>query len=322
DRLNPFNANNPDQPLFRFKLFVRSDESFQFFMSTHHAICDGWGNIEFLKELFQSYIDIKNGNAEEPLPAPNTYKEFVALEQEILASREAAEFWESHLKNESHSALPTVDTGTDDAFKPEVSVYLDPELGSELQALAQKSRVSLKTVYLSAYLDLIGRMTRQSVATAGVISNGRSERLTDPLKALGLFWNIVPFCAPVDYQDKLAQLTKVQQLLIDVEGFASYPLPQILENQGKSELFFASFNFLNFHNAREFSTDATVEVIGSGNCDRFSFPLNLRVAVSPFDGQVNLNVGYDNHYFTERSIHSIIDSYTELLQSLTPGRIQ
>ncbi|HWP44056.1 MAG TPA: amino acid adenylation domain-containing protein, partial [Blastocatellia bacterium] len=317
DILDPFDSDNCDEPLFRFKLFLRTERSFEFVMSVHHAIYDGWGNIEFLKELFDLYIALKSEEDAPAEPVTNTYREFIALEQEILASDEAREFWRDHLRNEDHAALPKIDSADDGTSVPDLSLDLDGSLAVALQAVAQKNRVSLKTMYLAAYLELIGKLSRKSVATVGIISNGRSERLTDPLRSLGLFWNIVPFCSPVGSGDGFELLKNVQKSLIDVEGFSMYPLPQILEDRGKDELFFATFNFVNFHNAQGFARGVGIELISSGTRDRFGFPLNLRVSLSPFGGGVKLNVSYDSMYFTAESVQSLITDYVDLLRGLT-----
>src|SRR5207248_3351555 len=43
-------------PLLRFHVHRRSAESFQFTLSEHHAILDGWSVASLLTELFQLYF--------------------------------------------------------------------------------------------------------------------------------------------------------------------------------------------------------------------------------------------------------------------------
>jgi len=194
---------------------------------------------------------------------------------------------------------------------------LDPQLTNAIQSLARSRKVSLKTVYLTSYLDLIARVRGQETATAGVVSNGRTERLSEPFKSLGLFWNIVPVYAPVRARDKLAQLARVQQLLIDIEPHARYPLTQILADQAQPELFFATLNFLHFHNARNGFDNSGMKQLGAGSHDKFHFPLNLAVAVNPDNAQATLRVEYDQSYFNARAIEAIMHDYIALLQQVT-----
>ena len=92
--------------------------------------------------------------------------------------------------------------------------------------------VSPKAVFLSTYLDLIGTVIRSNRVCVGVVSNGRAEKLSDPFGALGLFWNMVPFCQSIR-SDKGVQIKNVQQSQIDIEPYVRYPLLEILSDQQK-----------------------------------------------------------------------------------------
>ena len=45
-------------PLLRFHVHLRGEDSFQFTMSFHHAILDGWSAASLLTELFKSYLSL------------------------------------------------------------------------------------------------------------------------------------------------------------------------------------------------------------------------------------------------------------------------
>lgn len=317
DRTTLFNARDHDAPLFRFKILIQSQRSMIFLMSIHHALTDGWGNVEFLKELFQLYQAIKGGAAPPVTQTVNSYKEFIALEQEILASGEAENFWNAHLLKASHKPLRKI-TPPPGASTVEnrLRSSMEETLAADLHSLSRKMKVSLKAVFLSAYCDLVASIGDSEVVTVGVVSNGRSERLSDPLKALGLFWNIVPFCCEPDRTDKLAQLKDVQRLLIEIESFARYPLPQILANQKRSELFFATLNFLHFHNAGQLALDsAGVRLLDADSHDKFHFPLNYIVSVNPFNSRISLDVEFDRLYFSIESVKAYGENYLEFLRS-------
>jgi len=316
DRCNLFDTTNTNDPLFRFRVFLRSDNSAELLMSMHHAITDGWGNAELEKDLVELYSSIKKGIEPNIIPDSKSFKEFIALEQEVISSQEAASFWKNHLIDHKSQILirrPASDQspGTNEILS------LDSDMANGLYRLGRDARVSLKAIFLSAYLDLIGAVTEQEIVTVGVVSNGRSERLSDPLKAIGLFWNIVPFCCRLSFDDKLAQLKKAQQLLIDVEAYVRYPLPQILEDQKRTELFFATLNFINFHEDRESSVSTTAGEIGFRVHDKFHFALNYVVAVSPTDRQMGLRVEYDQDYFNRETNRSMMGAYLETLKNLS-----
>ena len=107
DRQKLFNVENPNQPLFRAWIFQKAKNRFEFFTSMHHAITDGWSSIEFLNQLHELYSAFKKQEEITVSPVANVYKEFVALEKEIIGSLDASNFWKLHLENYTYKPLKT-----------------------------------------------------------------------------------------------------------------------------------------------------------------------------------------------------------------------
>ena len=313
DRQNLFNIENPNEPLFRFGIFRKAKNRFEFLMSVHHAIADGWGSSEFLNQLYELYSNIKKGEEITVVPDANVYKEFVALEKEIIGSQDAANFWRLQLKKHVYKPLKPCQTLVNEGEAVACEQILNSEIISDLQKLCRKLKVSPKAIFLSTYLDLIGTLMKEKTLCVGIVSNGRTEKLSDPFGALGLFWNMVPFCQPIS-SDKGVQIKNVQQSLIDIEPYVRYPLLQILADQQKPELFFATFNFVNFHNAKNIKADTGLKVHGRRFHDKFNFPLNYAVSMSPFEENATLSLEYDKTYFSRQEICSMIQNYIEMLE--------
>jgi len=312
DRQNLFDVENPNEPLFRFRIFQKAENKFEFLMSIHHAITDGWGNVEFLNELYEIYSALKKGEEIIVVPTANVYKEFVALEKEILGSPDASSFWKLHLKDHTYKPLKPSTTSIEQVEAVTEEYNFETEIITDLRELCRKLRVSPKALFLSTYLDLIGTVMKSNRVCVGIVSNGRTERLSDPFGALGLFWNIVPFCQFIS-DDKVVQIKNVQQSLIDIEPYVRYPLPQILADQQKPELFFATFNFTHFHNAKNLKADTGLKVKTRRSHDKFNFPLNYAVSMNPVEGNVSLSVEYDKLYFSRQEIRSMLQNYILLM---------
>jgi amino acid adenylation domain-containing protein/non-ribosomal peptide synthase protein (TIGR01720 family) len=312
DRQNLFDVENPNEPLFRFRIFPQAENRLEFLMSIHHAITDGWSNIEFLNELSEIYSALKKGEEKTVVPAAKVYREFVALEKEIIGSQDASSFWKLHLKDHTYKPLKPLTTSVEQVEAVTEEYNFEEEIIADLRQLCQKLRVSPKALFLSTYLDLISTVMKSNRVCVGVISNGRTERLSDPFGALGLFWNMVPFCQQT-LENKGVQIKKVQQSLIDIEPYVRYPLLQILAGQQKPELFFATFNFVNFHNAnKNIKADTGLTVNARRSHDKFNFPLNYAVSMSPFEGNATLHVEYDKTYFSRQEIRSMIQNYIKM----------
>jgi amino acid adenylation domain-containing protein/non-ribosomal peptide synthase protein (TIGR01720 family) len=313
DRQNLFNIENPNEPLFRFGIFRKAKNRFEFLMSVHHAIADGWGSSEFLNQLCELYSVIKKREKITVVPDANVYKEFVALEKEIISSQDAADFWRLQLKNYVYKPLRPRQASVNEGEAVTCEQILNSEILQDLPKLCKELKVSIKAIFLSTYLDLIGTLMKEKTLCVGIVSNGRTERLSDPFGALGLFWNMVPFCQSIS-SDKGVQIKNVQQSLIDMESYVRYPLLEILADQQKTELFFATFNFVNFHNAKNLKANTDLKVNGRRFHDKFNFPLNYGVSMSQVEGNVSLSVEYDNTYFSRQEIHSMLQNYLEMLE--------
>ncbi len=313
DRQNLFKVENSNHALFRFWIFQKAKNRIEFFMSMHHAITDGWSSIEFSNQLYDLYSALKKGEKITVVPAAKVHKEFVALEKEIIGSLDASNFWKLHLKNYTYKPLKPLTTSVDRVEAVAEEYNFGSEIIANLRECCRKLKVSPKAIFLSTYLDLIGTVMKENTVSVGVLSNGRTERLSDPFGALGLFWNIIPFCQLIT-EDKGVQLKNVQQSLIDIEPYVMYPLLQILSDQKKTELFFATFNFVHFHNAKNIFEQTGLKVNARRSHDKFNFPLNYAVSMESLSEKVSIRVEYDPMYFSYKHIRSMLQNYIYILK--------
>ena len=88
-------------PLLRLAAQRLSEESFQFALSFHHAVLDGWSVATLLAELFTRYA-----GAALPAPPGLAYRDFVAAERQVLEAAESASYWEHVLEDRPRTRLP------------------------------------------------------------------------------------------------------------------------------------------------------------------------------------------------------------------------
>ncbi|HEV2146540.1 MAG TPA: amino acid adenylation domain-containing protein [Longimicrobiaceae bacterium] len=318
----PFDPYNPTVSLIRFVIFHREDGVADLLISAHHAVEDGWGNVHFLNTLFEAYADARDGRKVSSAPVPNTYREFVALEGEILASREAQTFWRDRMRQAS-PAWPVRRGGTGGSQREcRVVRKVSPELTAALREAASRESVALKAIYLSPYLDMVAMLSSVEDACAGVVWNGRSERLSDPLTALGLFWNLLPVARPFTAPGGAAGRARaVHEGLLEADLFGRYPLAEIMAANGGGEPFFATFNFLHFRH------QAGPDVVRGGRVepvyvlDRLHLPFNLAVSLAPRTEGGGLHLEYDECFFSRADAVAALDTYLLRLGELT-GRFQ
>ncbi|MBL8300772.1 MAG: amino acid adenylation domain-containing protein, partial [Rhodanobacteraceae bacterium] len=319
DRAAPF-AIDGQEALLRCHWFRTGEHEIELLLSIHHAIDDGWGNQRLLALWFDTYQRLRHGQAPALEPAANVYKEFVALTLESAASVEARAYWSQRRFTPTGAELLTRGVReVQNAFGRQI--MLDGATGTRLRALAQRHQVSLKAVLLSAYLELVATRIGASATTVGVVTNGRSDRLSDPLGGLGLYWTMLPVGIDNASDALDIRLRALQQQLAFNETHALFPLAEIEREQGGNSLFFATFNFVDFQ-ATGVSEYEDPRFIADAGHDKFHYPLNYLFAPSATDGSLSIHVHYDNAYFDNLTIADMSETlqktlvrYSEQLQS-------
>ena len=146
-------------PLLRFEVFRRSEESFQLTLSFHHAILDGWSLASLFTELLERYVHLLDNVAIAPAPPPAAlYRDFVALEQQAIASVEAQRYWVTYLQGRNNLPLarwPFVQPSPARPLLQVVRVPIAQEVAEDLIRLARMASIPLKSVLFAAHLRVM-----------------------------------------------------------------------------------------------------------------------------------------------------------------------
>lgn len=94
DRQRGFELSQP--PLMRLTLIQLSDDIYQFIWTNYHLISDGWSRALLIKEVFEFYKALCNGENLH-LEPPLAYKNYIAWLQQQEQSQ-AEKFWRNFLK--------------------------------------------------------------------------------------------------------------------------------------------------------------------------------------------------------------------------------
>src|SRR6185295_12654016 len=164
-------------PLVRYTVHRRTDRTFQFTLTEPHSVSDGWSTNSSLVDLVLRYQMLLRG---EPLPERRvrawSYRDFVALERQALASAEHREFWARKL--DGHEVVPL----------PRFPAYLRPEASGAarkptaeiprpvvagLIRLMRTAGVPWKSITLAAHLKVMALLAGSSDVAIGLTTNGR-----------------------------------------------------------------------------------------------------------------------------------------------------
>ncbi|MEM0941335.1 MAG: amino acid adenylation domain-containing protein [Bacteroidota bacterium] len=324
DIIQPFDPFDENKPLCRFIVLKTANNVVEVIISVHHAIIDGWSITELFNDLKNTYKSLQKWS--KPFQGANkkktinSFKEFIALENEIIKDPKAIKFWKSQLKNIAYKPLETkYKIGEGEKQFGTLKEFIDKDLSHKLIQIAKSKNISIKAILLGTYLEMIN-MTLQKEFVIGVVSNGRSERLSDPFHSLGLFWNIIPFVYEYNIEESiLLDLENMQSKLNEIDVYARYPMSKILKDTSTTEIYSFCFNFIHFHNTRE-----TMELGDEGEMgelimgsDIFHYPMTLTIGLTPTIPQImGLRLVYNKLYFDNNKATETINFYVKRLNEL------
>jgi amino acid adenylation domain-containing protein len=307
-------------PLLRFCIHLLADDTFQFTMTEHHAILDGWSVASLLTELFRVYFSLQDGS--EPAPEPPsalTFGDYVALEREALASDDSRRFWKDHLSNSTPIILPRPVSLRREHAAPRIrtlNVPISQEVSDNLKRLALRTAVPLKSVLLAAHLRVLSMYGGKSDVMTGLVSNGRPEE-ADGERVLGLFLNTLPFrlkLAGGTWEELVRQTFDVERELMP---YKRYPMAELQKERSGQQLFEAAFNFTHFHVYESLGEISDVEVLGAISHAATNFTLGTNFSLSIGDNsRLALTLHCDVAAIGDELADALSDSYELVLKSI------
>lgn len=318
DLKRPFDIRNGSVPLFRVAVFVRAHPAFNLMFSCHHAILDGWSHRLLLNQLIEAYSAIKAGRAPE-LGAPDaSCRELATFQYWVARAGQAAQFWREYLEG-AHAA----------PFRPRESEarpcdsssirLLDASLTARLLEAARQHALSMQALMLAAWLKTLRTLCAEGTLITGVVMNGRSEHLNDPLSAVGLFWNLIPVVSRADLPT-LEQAHVVQRDLVAMQPYTAYPFKQLIADRGGDELFFTTFRYLNFWNTKKVPNESGIQLAELRTYDRYSYPLCASAVIEPFGEEGYLQMEFDEAAVSSSRVESAMAHYVALLEQIAQTR--
>ena len=303
-------------PLLGFQIFRRSDESFQFAFSFHHAILDGWSVATMLTALFKTYSvrEVEDRVSEAPLSA--SFRDYVATEQAALKSEEAQQYWTTQLSGATQTRLPRLGQSTGPSQVAGHKVLIPSELASDLKELARTAGVPLKSVLLAAHLRALSVHTGSDDVLTGIVSHGRPET-EDGERLLGLFLNTLPFRRKLKGGTWLQLIQETFEAERELLPYRRYPMARMQQDHGNgAPLFEVMFNFVHFHIYEELQNVGGVEILEFTGVTKTNFTLSVDFALDVEGSHVRMELIYDAAELSAPQIEALSRHYLTILESM------
>ncbi|SHE68680.1 fengycin family lipopeptide synthetase D/tyrocidine synthetase-2 [Seinonella peptonophila] len=282
-----------------------------------HIIADGVSINCLIQELIICYQD---GDLK---PLPYQYKEFAYWQQQWLKTKQAKQqqaYWLDQLSGE----LPKLELPTDyprpteQQFTGDIYQWsLPDELTKKLNQLAQDEKSSLYMVLMAAYSVWLMKMSGQQDVLIGTPFAGRTH--ADITQMLGMFVNTLPIRLKPDPTFTFRQLIhQVKEQLFAAYEAGDYPLEEVIaqlplqRDPSRNPLFDTMFILQNHQQTQLTLPDVDIA------------PFPMQATTAKFDltwtvierDQLEMTIEYATHLFHSRSISSMADSFTHLLEQL------
>jgi len=302
-------------PLVRFHLQIRTPETFQFFVSFHHAILDGWSEATMLTELFHQYRALTRGEPADLAPPATPFRDFLALER--AAIEEGRAFWEEKLAGAAPSRLPRWRPPVE-GVEREIYVHQPeiPEVLSErVKKLALELAVPLKSLLLSAHLKVLAVQGGDPDVLTALVSSGRPES-RDGERVLGLFINSLPLRVRLgagSFRDLVVTAFAAERELVRHRRYPWAELKHKLGEGAQETVFY----FTHYHIYHSIQGLPGVELIEHGIYEQTSFTASVNFYLDPWTDRVRLTLKCNENELPREQVVDLGTYYVRALAAMT-----
>jgi iturin family lipopeptide synthetase B len=217
-----------DRP-FRAAVLQLDEETYEFILSFHHVLMDGWCIGILTAEYLRIYHSLQE-NQPLVLPEVKPYRIYIQWLQ-TRDKKAAHNYWSRCLENyEEMAGLPRMAAGKDArGYKnQEVTITLEEKETRQLNQLAGRSQVTVNTFIQVVWALVLGRHTSRRDVVFGAVVSGRPSEIEGVESMVGLFINTIP--VRIRYEGKTrfdALLKKAQENALASEPHHHYSLTLI-----------------------------------------------------------------------------------------------
>ncbi len=236
-----------DSPLYYFALFKITARDYGYYVRFHHLIADGW-SIKIMTETICNYYTRLTQGQSITTKKAESYFEFIQLETKYLNSERFQTdrtFWLNQFATIPEPIVRTSNPTNGSRY----TYQLSPELSEQLRNLATQNRISLNTIFTTAFLIYWYKISQQTDMVFGIPVLNRSGKKEKSI--FGMFTSTVPFRIKIsDTETLLELLRRVHRELMECYFHQKYPYDRLvhdleLQQKGIDTLFQFCVNYYN-----------------------------------------------------------------------------
>ncbi|WJV68744.1 amino acid adenylation domain-containing protein [Pectobacteriaceae bacterium CE70] len=303
-------------PLIRYFIHQLSADRYQFTLSFHDSMLDGWSINALSSEIFDRYFALRRDQplAEKYQLPVLPFRQYVSLEMAALLCQGDRDYWRDKLADFTFTSLPFTGTGADNAICY-TDVELAPGISQSLLNLAVQMGVPVKVVLLAAHMRVLAFICGQYSVVSGLEQNGRPE-LADSERTLGLFLNTLPFrleLLPGSWKDLVRQVFDEEIALMP---YRHYPMAQMRLDNGIGDLFEIVFNYVHFHVSQDTMIQHGQALAHLDSVLETEYPLRAEFSRDTQQGLVALSLHYNPSRIDDDEVAIVCHYYQQVLSAM------
>lgn len=314
----PFDLNYG--PALRLNLVKTSDNTYQFFMSTHQMCIDHW-SVDLLAtelaELYSSAVEAR---------APKLPKAFSSTEHALWLSNPAnvkrrcenREYWLSKLAKSASSPVNSFATRkcSERSYSAtRVDREIRPELAKQIASTAAKEKSTFFGFALAIFSVLLSRLKKGhevniAIPAAGQLDVGQNRMASACINTLPL---LIKLENDLSFRDSLAVVRKE---MYAAQSYTPFTYTEILhdietpENSGRLPLVSVMFNVDQEKHHLGFSGLHASYVIVPRVFEKFE----ISMTIVHYGNETSLQCYFNDDLFSENDRSNFVDAYISLLQ--------
>jgi amino acid adenylation domain-containing protein len=303
--------------LIRFIIHILDQDTYQYSFSYHDSALDGWSVGSLNTELYLTYHSLLGEIEYTEKPRLDiSFRDFVALEHQAMASEEVKNYWRKLLTGSTFTEIPRwplepAINGTERVIFKYLPISLF--LSRQLKELAKTLGVPIKSVLMAAHCRVLGVLSGNSDILTGYEHSGRPEE-NDGEKILGLFLNTLPFRLKMPGGKWADIIRAAYNAEIELLPYRRYPMALMKQERKGEPLFEAVFNYTHFHVLKKLQQLPNIDLLEMGAMAETEFVFRAEFSQGVFTDNVQLSLHYHSNTFGPGQIEAIGRYYTRALE--------
>ncbi|HEY6349974.1 MAG TPA: amino acid adenylation domain-containing protein [Candidatus Angelobacter sp.] len=300
-------------PLLRVHVHRRGEHDFQFSLS--EPFLDGWSVASLITEIFERYSALLKGTPIVAAPLQASYADFVALEQQTIASEDSRSYWSERFTNANGSRITGASLRRQQEGTPRVGrvdVPIANEISTALHALATAQGLSVKSVLLAAHCKVVGVLSGQQDVVTGLFMNGRPE-MQDGEKLIGMFLNILPLKLALKAETWVELAQRASREEVQLLPYRRFPIQRLQHLYGAENLFDTAFNFTHFHVYQRLLRAGEIEGVSTFGTEQTYYALTAQFNVDESLARITLALDYRELNISPQDAERIGAYYSRVL---------